>query len=183
AGVRRAHLEAVTGPLVVRREGRQAGARGAAVPRRLRLALPLLLAAACAPPPPPPPAPAPARLEAAAVLLPSPPQAVGMHPGLPARLDSIVDLALREGAASGAAVVVGRHGRLVHQKGYGRTHSGPDAAAVTDSTLFDLASLTKVGATTTAAMILEESGPRVRDLPRADYLPARAGPAMLTITW
>jgi CubicO group peptidase (beta-lactamase class C family) len=149
--------------------------------RAPRLALLLLLAAGCARTPPPA-APEPARLEAVPVLSPAPPASVGMHPGLGARLDSVVAAALAEGAASGAAVSVGRHGRLVHQRGYGRTLSGAGGHGVTDSTLFDLASLTKVVGTTTAAMILEEEGRLQLERPVADYLPAFTDSAKRGIT-
>jgi len=78
----------------------------------------------------------------------------GLDARLPARIDSIVTTALSEGAAPGAAVVVGRHGRIVHLAGYGRTDNDPDSPPVTDSTIYDLASLTKVIGTTTAIMML-----------------------------
>ena len=76
---------------------------------------------------------------------------------LNARLDSIVNVGIAQGAAPGVALAVGRWGRLVHMRAYGRIDVAPDAPAVTDSTLFDMASLTKVVATTTAAMILEDA--------------------------
>src|SRR5687767_8907230 len=91
-------------------------------------------------------------------LAPVPPMRAGMHPRLNTILDSIVQTSLVQGAAPGAALAVGRHGRMVHMRGYGRIDAAADAAAVTDSTRFDLASLTKVVATTTAAMILEQEG-------------------------
>lgn len=89
-------------------------------------------------------------------LTPADPASVGMARDLGARLDSIVSAGIAQGAAPGVAVAVGRWGRLVHLRGYGRIDIAPDAPAVTDSTLFDMASLTKVVATTTAAMILED---------------------------
>lgn len=129
-----------------------------------------------------PPAPAPARLEAVSTLVGARPEAVGMHPGLPAALDSIVEAALAEGVGSGVSAAVGRHGRLVHLRGYGRTRSGVGGAEVTDSTLFDLASLTKVVGTTTAAMILEEEGLLDLDRPVAYYLRELADTAKAGIT-
>mgnify|MGYP006162323999 CR=1 FL=1 len=63
---------------------------------------------------------------------------------LGARLDSIVSAGIVQGAAPGAALAVGRWGKVVHLRSYGRIDAAPDAALVTDSTLFDLASLTKV---------------------------------------
>ena len=111
------------------------------------------------------------RLSPVAKLTPAKPATVGMAPDLGARLDSIVAVAIKEGAAPGVALVVGRWGRLVHLRGYGRIDVAPDAAPVTDSTMFDMASLTKVVATTTAAMILEDQGRLNLDAPIRSYLP------------
>lgn len=148
---------------------------------RLALAVPAALSlAACTPKPPPAPAPVPMR--PAATLLRASPGVVGMDPRLPARLDSLVEAALADRAASGIAVAVGRHGRLVHLRGYGRVDWGAGAAPVTDSTLFDLASLTKVVATTTAAMQLEDEGRLSLDRTVASYLPELSDSAKQAVT-
>lgn len=107
---------------------------------------------------------------------------VGMDSTLSARLDSIVQQGVAEGAAPGAALAVGRFGRLVHLRGYGTLDHAPGSPAVTATTLYDLASLTKVVATTTAAMILEEEG-RL-DLARTvhSYLPEFDAPDKAAIT-
>jgi CubicO group peptidase (beta-lactamase class C family) len=156
--------------------------------RFLRFALLPLLAAACtrtvATAPRPArttPASAP-RLALVDALVPAPPIAVGLDPELPARLDSIVRLGLEQGAAPGAALAVARYGRLVHLKGYGAIDYAPGSPAVDATTLYDLASLTKVVATTTAAMILEEEGKL--DLSRTvqSYLPEFSAPDKAAIT-
>src|SRR5690348_9600339 len=110
--------------------------------------------AAAAPEPLPPPPP---RLPTVTALVSAPPASVGMDSTFPARLDSIIQVGLAEGAAPGAAVAVGRYGRLVYTRGYGTLDYDPSAPAVTPRTIYDLASLTKVVATTTSAMILEEA--------------------------
>jgi CubicO group peptidase (beta-lactamase class C family) len=94
-----------------------------------------------------------------------------LRAGLPARLDSIVNTALAAGAAPGAALAVGRHDQVVYMHAYGRIDTASAAHAVTDSTLYDLASLTKVIGTTTAAMILAEDGKLELNRPVRDYLP------------
>lgn len=94
---------------------------------------------------------------------------VGMAAGLEARVDSLLEASLDDGAAPGASVVIGRHGRIVLSKGYG-TLDTATADVVTDSTLYDLASLTKVIATTTAVMILVDEGRIDLDAPIHDYL-------------
>ena len=114
-------------------------------------------------PSPPPPA--------AATLVSASPGSVGIARDLNAKLDSIVSVAMAQGAAPGVALAVGRWGRLVHLRAYGRIDLPGDAPAVTDSTMFDMASLTKVVATTTAAMILEDEGKLNLDAPVHSYLP------------
>jgi CubicO group peptidase (beta-lactamase class C family) len=127
------------------------------------------------------PAPAP-RLALVDALAAAPPIAVGFDPELPARLDSIVRVGLEQGAAPGAALAVGRFGRLVHLRGYGAVDYAAGSPADDPTTLFDLASLTKVIATTTAAMILEEEGKL--DLSRTvqSYLPEFSAPDKAAIT-
>lgn len=110
------------------------------------------------------------------------PVGTGLDPSLSATLDRIVEAALADGAAPGAAVAVGRWGRIVHLKGYGRTDHAPEAPAVDDSTLWDLASLTKVVGTTTAAMLLEEEGLLDIDRPVREYLPEFDAPDKRDIT-
>jgi len=78
-------------------------------------------------------------------------------------IDSLILAALPDSAAPGAALAIGRRGRLVRLRGYG-TLDWPGGApglgdeAVTPTTIFDLASVTKVVGTTSAIMMLEEDG-------------------------
>ena len=106
----------------------------------------------------------------------------GMASDLGVRLDSIVSAGIAQGAAPGAALAVGRWGKVIHLRGYGRIDAAPDAAPITDSTLFDLASLTKVIATTTAAMILEDEGKLDLDTPVRTYLPELDAPDKASVT-
>ena len=105
-----------------------------------------------------------------------------MRDDLTVTLDSIMTVALREGAAPGASLSVGRHGRIVHMKGYGRLDTAQTSPGVDENSVYDMASLTKVIATTTAAMILEEQG--VLDLDRtvSSYLPEFNAPDKTAIT-
>jgi CubicO group peptidase (beta-lactamase class C family) len=129
----------------------------------------------------PDPGPPPPRLPTVDRLVAAPPASVGMDSTLPARLDSIIRVAIAEGAAPGASVAVGRHGRLVHLKGYGALDYG-SGTLVDANTIYDLASLTKVIATTTSAMILEESGKLDLDQPVRTYLPELDAPDKAAIT-
>ena len=122
------------------------------------------------------------RLLPVTTLVSSAPASVGMRRDLGARLDSIVSAGIAEGAAPAVALAVGRWGRLVHMRAYGRIDTGSVAPRVTDSTLFDMASLTKVVATTTAAMILEDEGKLDIDAPVHRYLPELDDSAKAGIT-
>jgi CubicO group peptidase (beta-lactamase class C family) len=120
-------------------------------------------------------------------LVPATPAEVGMRADLPARVDSLIEAAIADGATPGAAVAIGRHGRLVVLRGYGHTDWAEGAVispppAVTDSTIYDMASLTKVTATTTAAMILQEEGKLDIDRPVHEYVPELSAPDKAGIT-
>ena len=80
------------------------------------------------------------------------------------RIDTMVEEAIRDGRLPGAVVVVGHAGEIVYEGVFGvRALDGPPQAMTLD-TIFDLASLTKVVATTTSVMILVEEGRlRLRD--------------------
>src|SRR5690606_21816036 len=88
-----------------------------------------------------------------------------------ARVDATIEAAIRNKATPGAALAIGRHGEIVRLRGYGRLSWDSDDAPVTDSTLYDLASLTKVVGTTSAIMILVERGQLDLDKPIYNYLP------------
>ena len=148
----------------------------------LPLAMVLLLGACARGAVTTPVAPSPARLAAVDSLVVASPAAVGFDAALPARLDSVVRLGIEQGAAPGAALAVGRYGRLVYLKGYGATDYAAGAPAVDAATLYDLASLTKVVATTTAAMILEEEGKLDISRTVQSYLPEFNAPDKAAIT-
>ncbi len=99
------------------------------------------------------------------------PGSVGMDPDALATVDSLILAALADSASPGAALAVGRHGRLVRLRGYGKLDWTPDAAPATPASLWDMASLTKVTATTTATMILAEAGRLNLDARVVTYLP------------
>jgi CubicO group peptidase (beta-lactamase class C family) len=98
------------------------------------------------------------------------PELMGFSSERLARLDSTIEAAIRAGASPGAALAIGRHGEMVRLRGYGRLTYAADAPAVTDSTIFDIASLTKVVGTTTAIMQLIDAGRLDLDVPIAHYL-------------
>jgi CubicO group peptidase (beta-lactamase class C family) len=100
-----------------------------------------------------------------------PAAALGIDPATLERLDRILETATADGLVPGAALAVGRSGGIVRLRGYGRLDPGPESAPVTPSTLYDLASLTKVVGTTTAAMRLVDQGRLALDDRVGDHLP------------
>ena len=102
-------------------------------------------------------------------------------------LDSILDAAvldgIRQGVYPGATLVVGRHDTILYAKGYGHlTWSGGSAPVSVDSTIWDLASLTKVVATTPSLMLLVEQGKVVLDSPVVHYIHEFNSPGTAAIT-
>ena len=117
-----------------------------------------------------------------ATLVRTPPQEAGMRSDLNATLDSIMSTAIAQGAAPGGSLAIGRYGRIVHIKGYGRLDTAQASPAVDENSIYDMASLTKVIATTTASMILEEQGLLDLDRTVASYLPEFNAPDKAGIT-
>jgi serine-type D-Ala-D-Ala carboxypeptidase len=85
---------------------------------------------------------------------------------------------LRSGVAQrafpGAAVAVTHQGKLIAHKGLGRFTYDATSPAITAETIYDLASVTKVIATTTACMILYDRGLFKLDQPLVELLPGFA---------
>lgn len=101
----------------------------------------------------------------------------------PQTFDPLVLDGIRRGAYPGAALVIGRRDSILFAKAYGRLTWAPGAAPVSlDSTLWDLASLTKVIATTPALMLLVERGRVDLDAPVVRYLPEFTGRGTAAIT-
>jgi len=90
-------------------------------------------------------------------------------------LDAVVEAAVRDGLIPGAVLLIGHDGKIVHRKAYGNRALVPQREPMTADTIFDIASLTKVVATTPALMKLFEQGKlRIND-PVTAYLPEFQG--------
>jgi CubicO group peptidase (beta-lactamase class C family) len=100
-----------------------------------------------------------------------------------AALGPLVTRDLEAGHVAGAVVIVGEQGRTVYRQAFGLRALAPAPAPMRADDIFDLASLTKVVATTTAVMQLVEAGKIRLDAPAAAYWPAFAanGKAQITI--
>jgi beta-glucosidase-like glycosyl hydrolase/CubicO group peptidase (beta-lactamase class C family) len=78
-------------------------------------------------------------------------------------------------AFPGAALAVGYKGSLVLDAAAGRLDYDPGSVSAGGDTIYDLASLSKVVGTTSAAMMLVEAGRLLLDAPVQDYLPEFKG--------
>jgi CubicO group peptidase (beta-lactamase class C family) len=104
------------------------------------------------------------------------PRLAGMSAHRLEAISHVVTRGITAGGYPGAAVVVGRNGYVVWERGFGRLSWPATSPRVTpDGTLYDLASLTKVIGTTTAIMILYDQGRIALDAPVSAYLPAFSG--------
>ena len=106
----------------------------------------------------------------------------GLNPLLSLQLDSIISSAVANGAAPGAVVAVGRNGHLAYLRSYGKLDTAAGFAPTSDSSVYDVASLTKVVGTTTALMLLEEKGQLNIDRTVVSYIPELNAPEKAGIT-
>jgi uncharacterized protein YbbC (DUF1343 family)/CubicO group peptidase (beta-lactamase class C family) len=74
------------------------------------------------------------------------------------QIQPVVEEAIRDKKLPGAVVLIGRGDEVVYQKAIGNRAVEPSVEPMTADTIFDLASLTKVVATTTSVMQLMEEG-------------------------
>lgn len=88
-----------------------------------------------------------------------------------ARIDTVVRDGIAAGQLPGAVVLITHRGHVVYRKAFGHRSLRPTREPMTADTIFDLASLTKVVATTPSVMALVEDGAiRLRD-PVSRYVP------------
>jgi uncharacterized protein YbbC (DUF1343 family)/CubicO group peptidase (beta-lactamase class C family) len=86
-------------------------------------------------------------------------------------ISPLVDAAISRHELPGAVVVAGRGDAIVYHRAFGQRAVAPNAEPMTEDTIFDLASLTKVVATTTSVMkLMEEGRIRLND-PVASFIP------------
>src|SRR5256886_17701981 len=91
--------------------------------------------------------------------------------------DPLVMRGIQDGVYPGAALVIGRHDTVLFAKAYGHLRWGSKSPAVSiNDTFWDLASLTKVVATTPSLMLLFERGNVELDTSVACYIAELTGP-------
>ena len=95
-------------------------------------------------------------------------------------LDEAVRDAVSAGDLPGAVVLVGQDDRVLYRKAFGSRAVTPAVEHMTLETVFDIASLTKVVATTPAVLALWEQGKIDLDAPLGRYLRVRGARVSLS---
>ena len=100
-----------------------------------------------------------------------------------ATIEATVRRGIKLGIYPGAVVVVGRRDTVLYSRGFGRLTWARSAPATSPRfTQWDLASLTKVVATTSAVLVLVERGQVSLEAPVARYLPQFTGDGRERVT-
>ena len=98
-------------------------------------------------------------------------------------VDSIIKNGIIDHAFPGAIVLISKDDKIIYEKAFGHLTYSDTSAIVSTSTMYDIASLTKVIATTTAAMICYDKKLFTLDDPVSKYIPefAKNGKENVTI--
>jgi serine-type D-Ala-D-Ala carboxypeptidase len=111
------------------------------------------------------------------------PTAVGFTRETLRRAERAVEAEVERGGFPGAALAIGRFDQVVVERGVGRLGwSRYEEAVDPELSVYDLASLTKVVATTTAVMLLVEDGLMQLDAPLHRYVPEFVGAGKERVT-
>jgi len=103
------------------------------------------------------------------------PESAGMSASRLALIDEVMRRGIAAGGFPGGAVIIGRRSGIVWERGYGTLDWTSGKAVDAERTMYDVASLTKVVATTAATMVLVDRGKLRLDEPVVQSLPAFAG--------
>ena len=102
------------------------------------------------------------------------PESVGMNSEVLEKIDEVANRMIQIQAAPGANVLVVKNGKVVFERSYGYLDYSK-SAPVSQETIYDLASVTKVLATTQAAMFLHSRGELDMNKTLVNYLPELKG--------
>jgi len=100
----------------------------------------------------------------------SSPMEFGLSPDAFAKIDSIAMDGIQKRAYPGAQILVAKEGKIIFNRNYG-FHTYDDQTPVRSTDLYDLASITKVVASTISLMKLDDLGKFDLDAPLANYFP------------
>ncbi len=103
-------------------------------------------------------------------LLQSSDQIIGIHVASLNVIDSIANDAIRQHATPGCVVLVAKDGKIAYYKSFGY-YTYDSTEKVNDESIYDLASVTKICATTLSVMKLYDQGKLNLDKTLGDYLP------------
>jgi beta-N-acetylhexosaminidase len=101
-------------------------------------------------------------------------EAVGMNSKKLEEIDNIAQESIRSNVFPGCQILVARKGKVVFHKSYGKLRYGLEEP-VTNNTLYDLASITKVAATLQAVMRLSDQNRLDVNKKASEYLPELVG--------
>ena len=103
------------------------------------------------------------------------PEEVNMDSHILENIDTVMQSAMDAGATPGGVVLVARRGKVVFQKAYGKHTYSPDALPTKTDDIWDLASVTKICASTVSLMKLQEAGKFDPNDPVGKYIPEFKG--------
>ncbi len=111
------------------------------------------------------------------------PEEVGLNSDLITfKIDSIANMAVNQKATPGCIVQLAKDGKVFFRKAYGKhTYEGPEVVKLND--LYDLASVTKLTASTLALMSLYDEKKFDLDASMKDYLPDFAKSNKADLNW
>lgn len=102
------------------------------------------------------------------------PQTLGIEKKKLDKIDSIAINGIREGAYPGCQVLAAKNGKVFYYKSFGTLFPG-DSSLVTNQTVYDLASVTKIAASALALIDLAGKGKINLDKTLGDYIPDLEG--------
>lgn len=105
-----------------------------------------------------------------------------MDAGRGATIDFILERAVSQGLIGGGVVLVGNHEGVIYTTSHGKVGFSADAPTLSERTMFDIASLTKVVATAPAIMKLLEEGRITLLDPLTRWFPEFVGTGQADIT-
>lgn len=98
------------------------------------------------------------------------PEELGITTESLGRVDSLIMLAIRQKATPGAQLLIAKDGQVFYQKSYGY-HTYDKIRRVENTDIYDIASITKIAASTLAIMRLTDEGYFNLDHPLSEYMP------------
>jgi len=114
------------------------------------------------------------KVESSGRLMYANPEELGIDPDKLAEVDKIAKYGIQQGAYPGCQIVVAVKGVIIYQKSFG-TQRYEDTVKVKNTDVYDIASVTKIAASTLALMKLQSDGKFSIDKQLKDYLPELTG--------